>query len=118
MKSLLFYPKYLSFRKRAINMLKTGSICISYSEENPRKIWGYYLYDKQTKLFVWDEFEKTVFDDLLEKSDDSIFKIENKFIKLQLPQDFYNPIIDNSFFRIITSKLMTKIYYDNFKKKN
>ncbi len=68
MKSLLFYSKYLSYRKCAIDMLKAGSICISYNEENPSQIWEYYLYDKQTKLFVWDEFDKTIFDDFKKKN--------------------------------------------------
>ena len=118
MESLLFYPKYIAYRKRAIDLLKTGAICISYNDENKRKIWGYYLYDKQTKLFVWDEFDKTIFDDLLENADDSIFRIENKFIKIRFPEDIDLSVFESSFFRVINRKLLTKIYYDNFKKKN
>ena len=111
-KSIPFNTKYISYKNLAISILKTGSICISYTEGEPNSIWGFYLYDSQTKLFIWDSRNKTIFDDLVEKADESLFRHGNKFSKILVPQDLESTVFEKSFFQIVNKEILKRSFYN------
>ena len=97
-------------RDLAIELLKTGSICISFNPENLREIRGYYLYSNNKKLYVWTKYGKEIYDGLLSDVDDTIFNFGSLFLKIHYPEDCNITPLKSGYFYLLPGKVLTRIF--------
>lgn len=61
-------------KRLMLGMLKFHNHCISYNKKQDIPIWNYMLSEDKTNLFVFDEDDNTIYDDLVIKAPDYLFK--------------------------------------------
>lgn len=88
-----------------LSKLKTGHIYISYTPSKYKNVYGYYLYDNQTKLYVWTRFGTVVYNGLIKNAKDELFDLGIVFIKIRSLFDNLSVINDNYFYLIHTKLL-------------
>lgn len=55
-------------------MLSIHDYCIAFNKKQDIPIWNYMLSEDKTKLFVFDEDDKTIYDGLVIKTPQYIFE--------------------------------------------
>lgn len=61
-------------KDKMLEMLIFNEQCISFNKNMNIPIWNYMLNEDKTKLFVFDEEDKTIYDDLVIQAPDFIFE--------------------------------------------
>lgn len=102
--------KYYNLIER-LKLLTSGDICISYNHTNLREILGYYLYDNQTKIFIWTKYGKKVYDDFLYNLDATLLNFGEEFLRIKYPQDCEIEILKEEYFYILNGNILKKIFF-------
>lgn len=95
-------------RQYILSKLKTGYIYIAFTPSKYKDIYGYYLYNNQTKLYIWTHFGTIVYNGLVNDAKDDLFDLGIIFIKIKsLFDDIF--IINDSYFYLIHTRLLQLI---------
>lgn len=66
-------------RKRILKLLSTGNYAICFNEKQDIPIWNYVLNEDKTKIYVYDEDDNIIYDQLVINAPDSLFSHGNVF---------------------------------------
>lgn len=97
-------------RTYILSKLKSGHVYISFTPSKYKNIYGYYLYDNQTKLYIWTRFGTVVYNGLVEDAKDDLFNLGIIFIRIRslFNDDIF--IINDSYFYLIHTRLLQMIF--------
>ncbi len=108
--SSLYLREKTTRKSIAIELLKTGSICISFNAKNLNEIHGFCLYSHQQKIVIWKEFGKILFDGLIEEADPTLFEFGDTLINIHYPKDCDISPLTKGRFYLLPGKILNRIF--------
>lgn len=80
LKKKLFNKKGIASRKDIIlGMLIYNDFCIAYNTKQDIPIWNYMLNEDKNNIFVYDEYDNTIYDGLIIDAPDYLFEYGDIF---------------------------------------
>lgn len=64
---------YTSIKDQKLELLANGDYYIGYNEKQDIPIWNYLLSEDKTKIFIYDENDETIYDDLVKDAPEELF---------------------------------------------
>lgn len=79
-------------KRNRLKLLIENEYCIAFNKKQDIAIWNYMLNEDKTKIFVFDEDDNTIYDELVKDAPDFIFEYGDTFINvsfrgLNLPEN-------------------------------
>ncbi len=65
-----------------LELLSDGNYYIAFNEKQDIPIWNYLLSEDKTKIFIYDEDDNTIYDELVIDAPDDLFKYGECFCQV------------------------------------